>query len=95
MGLRRRNNVYLFGHAHSVFKPLHDAYVRGRLAKGMRVSTRTARAGVDLRRVVVEGHGPRQGGLGVRGPVDAEPHAADVRRRQERVRLVVRLKRVD
>jgi sortase (surface protein transpeptidase) len=29
--------VYLFGHAHSVFKPLHDAYVRGSLAKGMRV----------------------------------------------------------
>jgi sortase (surface protein transpeptidase) len=31
------NNVYLFGHAHSVFKPLHDAYVRGRLKKGMKV----------------------------------------------------------
>lgn len=31
------NNVYLFGHASSVFKPLHDAYVRGRLAKGMKV----------------------------------------------------------
>ncbi|MDF2733880.1 MAG: hypothetical protein K0S97_503 [Chloroflexota bacterium] len=31
------NNVYLFGHAHSVFKPLHDAYVRGRLSKGMKV----------------------------------------------------------
>jgi Sortase domain len=31
------NNVYLFGHAHSVFKPLHDAYVRGRLARGMKV----------------------------------------------------------
>jgi hypothetical protein len=31
------NNVYLFGHAHSVFKPLHDAYVRGRLRKGMTV----------------------------------------------------------
>ncbi len=29
--------MYLFGHAHSVFKPLHDAYVRGRLAKGMKV----------------------------------------------------------
>ena len=37
VGLRRRNNVYLFGHAHSVFKPLHDAYVRGRLKKGMKV----------------------------------------------------------
>jgi hypothetical protein len=31
------NNVYLFGHAHSVFKPLHDAYVRGNLRKGMKV----------------------------------------------------------
>lgn len=31
------NNVYLFGHAHSVFKPLHDAYVRGALRKGMQV----------------------------------------------------------
>ena len=31
------NNVYLFGHAHSVFKPLHDAYVRGRLKRGMKV----------------------------------------------------------
>ena len=31
------NNVYLFGHAHSVFRPLHDAYVRGRLSKGMNV----------------------------------------------------------
>ena len=31
------NNVYLFGHAHSVFRSLHDAYVRGRLSKGMKV----------------------------------------------------------
>jgi hypothetical protein len=31
------NNVYLFGHAASVFKPLHDAYVRGRLRAGMEV----------------------------------------------------------
>jgi sortase (surface protein transpeptidase) len=35
-GCAGRNNVYLFGHAHSVFKPLHDAYVRGRLQKGMK-----------------------------------------------------------
>lgn len=27
-GCAGRNNIYLFGHAHSVFKPLHDAYVR-------------------------------------------------------------------
>ncbi len=31
------NNVYLLGHAYGVFKPLHDAYLNGRLAKGMRV----------------------------------------------------------
>jgi sortase (surface protein transpeptidase) len=29
------NNIYLFGHASSVFQPLHDAYVDGRLKKGM------------------------------------------------------------
>ena len=34
-GCAGARNVYLFGHAHSVFKPLHDAYVRGRLARGM------------------------------------------------------------
>jgi hypothetical protein len=31
------NNVYLMGHAASVLKPLHDAYVSGRLRKGMQV----------------------------------------------------------
>jgi sortase (surface protein transpeptidase) len=36
-GCAGSNNVYLFGHAHSVFKPLHDAYVRGALRKGMQV----------------------------------------------------------
>ncbi len=36
-GCAGRNNVYLFGHAHSVFKPLHDAYVRGRLRKGAKL----------------------------------------------------------
>ena len=36
-GCAGRNNVYLFGHAYSVFKPLHDAYVRGRLKKSMKV----------------------------------------------------------
>jgi hypothetical protein len=34
-GCAGRNNIYLFGHAHSVFRPLHDAYVRGTLRKGM------------------------------------------------------------
>jgi hypothetical protein len=36
-GCAGSNNVYLFGHAYSVFKPLNDAYVRGRLSKGMKV----------------------------------------------------------
>lgn len=36
-GCSGRNNVYLLGHAFSVFKPLHDAYVGGRLRKGMKV----------------------------------------------------------
>lgn len=36
-GCAGRNNVYLLGHAYSVFKPLHDAYVGGRLKKGMKV----------------------------------------------------------
>jgi hypothetical protein len=36
-GCSGRNNVYLLGHAWGVFKPLHDAYVRGRLHKGMKV----------------------------------------------------------
>jgi hypothetical protein len=34
-GCAGRNNVYLLGHAYSVFKPLHDAYVNGGLRKGM------------------------------------------------------------
>ena len=36
-GCAGHNNVYLLGHAYSVFKPLHDAYVGGRLRKGMKV----------------------------------------------------------
>jgi hypothetical protein len=36
-GCAGANNVYLLGHAYGVFKPLHDAYVSGRLRAGMRV----------------------------------------------------------
>jgi hypothetical protein len=36
-GCAGSNNIYLFGHAFSVFRALHDAYVRGRLYKGMKV----------------------------------------------------------
>ena len=35
-GCAGANNLYLMGHAYSVFKPLHDAYVAGRLAVGMK-----------------------------------------------------------
>ena len=31
------NNVYLLGHAYGVFRPLHDAYLDGRLRVGMKV----------------------------------------------------------
>jgi hypothetical protein len=36
-GCAGRNNVYLLSHAWSTFKPLHDAYVRGTLRRGMSV----------------------------------------------------------
>jgi hypothetical protein len=36
-GCAGKNNVYLLGHAYSVFEPLHDAYVNGTLRKGMEV----------------------------------------------------------
>jgi hypothetical protein len=35
-GCAGRNNLYLLGHAHSVFKALHDAYAAGRLRVGMK-----------------------------------------------------------
>jgi len=35
-GCAGANNVYLMGHAYSVFKPLHDAYAAGRLKVGMK-----------------------------------------------------------
>jgi hypothetical protein len=37
-GCAGRNNVYLLAHAWSTFKPLHEAYVRGTLRKGMKVA---------------------------------------------------------
>jgi hypothetical protein len=36
-GCSGTNNVYLLSHAWSTFKPVHDAYVGGRLHKGLRV----------------------------------------------------------
>ncbi len=35
-GCAGTNNVYLLGHAWGVFDPLHDAYVSGRLQRGMK-----------------------------------------------------------
>jgi hypothetical protein len=35
-GCAGANNVYLLGHAWGVFEPLHDAYVRGQLRRGMK-----------------------------------------------------------
>jgi hypothetical protein len=34
-GCAGKNNVYILGHAYGVMKPLHDAYVSGRLRVGM------------------------------------------------------------
>lgn len=36
-GCAGANNVYLMGHAGGVFRPLHDAYLNGRLKVGLRV----------------------------------------------------------
>jgi len=36
-GCAGSNNVYLMAHAWSTFRPLHDAYVSGRLRRGMKV----------------------------------------------------------
>ena len=45
-GCAGSNNVYLLGHASGVFKPLHDAYVSGRLHKGMKAYYADARGRV-------------------------------------------------
>lgn len=50
-GCAGSNNVYLMGHAHSVFKPLHDAYVSGRLTKGMKAYYADAKGRVHVYRV--------------------------------------------
>lgn len=51
-GCAGSNNVYLFGHAHSVFKPLHDVYVRGKLRKGMQVLYADGRGRVSTYKVI-------------------------------------------
>jgi hypothetical protein len=51
-GCAGRNNVYLLSHAWSTFKPLHDAYVHGRLRKGMQVWYANANGTVHQYRVI-------------------------------------------
>jgi hypothetical protein len=36
-GCAGSNNIYLMAHSYGMFRPLHDAFVSGRLAKGMKV----------------------------------------------------------
>lgn len=50
-GCAGRNNIYLLGHAYSVFKTLHDAYVRGGLRAGMQVTYADADGRVTTYRV--------------------------------------------
>jgi hypothetical protein len=50
-GCGGKNNVYLMGHASGVFRPLHNAYVNGRLKKGMQVIYADANGKVTKYRV--------------------------------------------
>jgi Sortase domain len=47
-GCAGTNNVYLLGHAYSVFKPLHDAYVSHRLKVGLTAYYADARGTVHV-----------------------------------------------
>ncbi len=85
-GCAGKNNIYLFGHAHSVFKSLHDAYVRGRLSKGMKViyadnSGKVSTYAVTWWKLTT----PDKGAWAYAGAVPPEPDAPDLRRRQEPV----------
>lgn len=51
-GCAGRNNIYLLGHAWSTFKPLHDAYVGGRLHTGMKVIYADGGGAVHAYRVI-------------------------------------------
>jgi hypothetical protein len=51
-GCAGRNNLYLMSHAWSTFKPLHDAYVGGRLRKGMTVAYADGAGRVHQYRVI-------------------------------------------
>lgn len=45
------NNLYLLGHAWGVFKPLHDAFARGDLTPGLRLSLRSPNGSVSTFRL--------------------------------------------
>ena len=86
-GCAGANNVYLMGHAHSVMKPLHDAYVSGRLREGMKVWYADSNGRVHVYAVRWWKAHPadhrRRLGLGrAERPVDDAP---DVRRQEQRV----------
>ena len=51
-GCAGSNNVYLFAHAHAAFRPLHDAYVNGRLRKGMKVMYADAKGKVRTYKLI-------------------------------------------
>jgi hypothetical protein len=51
-GCAGRNNVYILGHAYGVMKPLHDAYVSGRLHTGMIAIYADGRGHVHRYRIV-------------------------------------------
>jgi hypothetical protein len=51
-GCAGSNNVYLFAHAHAAFRPLHDAYVNGRLKKGMKVMYADAKGKVRTYKLI-------------------------------------------
>ena len=47
-GCAGSNNIYLMGHAYSVFRPLHNAYVAGRLSVGMKAFYADAKGRVHV-----------------------------------------------
>ena len=89
------NNVYLFGHAHSVSSPPRRVRPRPPVKGHEGHVRRRERQGQHLCGVVVEAHDAGQGRLGLRRPVSAEPHAPDVCRGASQYRLIVRLLKVN
>ena len=59
-GCAGQNNAYIFGHAWGVMKPLHDAYVSGRLKVGMTAVYADGKGRVRTYRVTEIGEGTSQ-----------------------------------